>query len=231
MEFGLDRRAQALQGLAFPLQEEAKRALQQLKQKRINYIQLVSHDHEHSLLLLTVYSSNQGDRRLWERLQIPSDAAKTLQWSERHKTTFPYIWFGSLRFFQVQNPVVKVRPQPEFWHCVCLFLWRHRGWMWRRRLLSWFTPNQQRPTSFPSGFPKILLGTTSSSSNIPIRASSRRLWVSTVSDVHWLGLVPSWSAMFLSSQMNKETTGGWMDNHQSSKSFKYWKYLQKITIW
>ncbi|XP_040015011.1 twinfilin-2-like [Xiphias gladius] len=40
MEFGLDKRAQTLQGLAFPLQEEAKRALQQLKQKRINYIQL-----------------------------------------------------------------------------------------------------------------------------------------------------------------------------------------------
>uniref|UniRef100_A0A3B4UKU1 Twinfilin actin-binding protein 2b n=1 Tax=Seriola dumerili TaxID=41447 RepID=A0A3B4UKU1_SERDU len=32
--------AQTLQGLAFPLQEEAKQALQQLKQKRINYIQL-----------------------------------------------------------------------------------------------------------------------------------------------------------------------------------------------
>lgn len=42
MEFGLDKRAQTLQGLAFPLQEEAKRALQQLKQRRINYIQLVS---------------------------------------------------------------------------------------------------------------------------------------------------------------------------------------------
>lgn len=41
MEFGLDKRAQTLQGLAFPLQEEAKRALQQLKQRRINYIQLV----------------------------------------------------------------------------------------------------------------------------------------------------------------------------------------------
>ncbi|TMS19686.1 WD repeat-containing protein 82 [Larimichthys crocea] len=40
MEFGLDKRAQTLQGLAFPLQEEAKRALQQLKQRRINYIQL-----------------------------------------------------------------------------------------------------------------------------------------------------------------------------------------------
>uniref|UniRef100_A0A8C6UN88 WD repeat domain 82 n=1 Tax=Neogobius melanostomus TaxID=47308 RepID=A0A8C6UN88_9GOBI len=40
MEFGLDKRAQTLQGLAFPLQEDAKRGLQQLKQKRINYIQL-----------------------------------------------------------------------------------------------------------------------------------------------------------------------------------------------
>uniref|UniRef100_A0A3Q3ISX5 ADF-H domain-containing protein n=1 Tax=Monopterus albus TaxID=43700 RepID=A0A3Q3ISX5_MONAL len=40
MEFGLDKRVQTLQGLAFPLQEETKRALQQLKQKRINYIQL-----------------------------------------------------------------------------------------------------------------------------------------------------------------------------------------------
>lgn len=44
MEFGLDKRAQTLQGLAFPLQDEAKQALQQLKQKRINYIQLVSPD-------------------------------------------------------------------------------------------------------------------------------------------------------------------------------------------
>ncbi|XP_068599103.1 twinfilin-2-like [Brachionichthys hirsutus] len=40
MEFGLDKRAQTIQGLAFPLQEEAKRALQQLKQRRINYMQL-----------------------------------------------------------------------------------------------------------------------------------------------------------------------------------------------
>uniref|UniRef100_A0A6Q2Y4Z2 ADF-H domain-containing protein n=1 Tax=Esox lucius TaxID=8010 RepID=A0A6Q2Y4Z2_ESOLU len=40
MEFGLDKRHQTLTGLAFPLQEETKHALQQLKQKRINYIQL-----------------------------------------------------------------------------------------------------------------------------------------------------------------------------------------------
>lgn len=44
MEFGLDKRAQTLQGLAFPLQDEARQALQQLKQRRINYIQLVSPD-------------------------------------------------------------------------------------------------------------------------------------------------------------------------------------------
>lgn len=46
MEFGLDKRAQTLQGLAFPLQEEAKQALRQLKQRRINYIQLVSLDRK-----------------------------------------------------------------------------------------------------------------------------------------------------------------------------------------
>lgn len=54
MEFGLDKRAQTLQGLAFPLQEEAKRALQQLKERRINYIQLVSLDTAF-LLLITQY--------------------------------------------------------------------------------------------------------------------------------------------------------------------------------
>lgn len=51
MEFGLDKRVQTLQGLAFPLQEEAKRALQQLKQKRINYIQLVGTYRKSSILL------------------------------------------------------------------------------------------------------------------------------------------------------------------------------------
>ena len=55
MEFGLDKRAQTLQGLAFPLQEEAKRALQQLKQRRINYIQLVSPNKTHFYELLSVH--------------------------------------------------------------------------------------------------------------------------------------------------------------------------------
>lgn len=41
-EISVESKHQTLQGLAFPLQETAKRALQQLAQKRINYIQLVS---------------------------------------------------------------------------------------------------------------------------------------------------------------------------------------------
>lgn len=38
----VESRHQTIQGLAFPLKETAKKALQQLAQKRINYIQLVS---------------------------------------------------------------------------------------------------------------------------------------------------------------------------------------------
>lgn len=41
-EISVESKPQTLQGLAFPLQETARRALQQLAQKRINYIQLVS---------------------------------------------------------------------------------------------------------------------------------------------------------------------------------------------
>uniref|UniRef100_A0A9L0RGU1 Twinfilin actin binding protein 2 n=1 Tax=Equus caballus TaxID=9796 RepID=A0A9L0RGU1_HORSE len=40
-EISVESKHQTLQGLAFPLQPEAQRALQQLKQKMINYIQLV----------------------------------------------------------------------------------------------------------------------------------------------------------------------------------------------
>ncbi|XP_076870530.1 twinfilin-2 isoform X2 [Brachyhypopomus gauderio] len=39
-EISVDSKHQTLQGLAFPLQPEAKRALQQLAERRINYIQL-----------------------------------------------------------------------------------------------------------------------------------------------------------------------------------------------
>lgn len=41
-EISVESKHQTLQGLAFPLQETARRALQQLAQKRINYIQLVN---------------------------------------------------------------------------------------------------------------------------------------------------------------------------------------------
>lgn len=46
-EISVDSKHQTLQGLAFPLQESAKRALQQLAHKRINYIQLVSVKPQH----------------------------------------------------------------------------------------------------------------------------------------------------------------------------------------
>lgn len=44
-EMSVETKPQTLQGLAFPLQPEAKHALQQLAKKRINYIQLVRLQH------------------------------------------------------------------------------------------------------------------------------------------------------------------------------------------
>lgn len=126
MEFGLDKRAQTLQGLAFPLQEEAKGALRQLKQRRINYIQLVSR------------KKNDGMRE-------------------------PQVWNSEF--------AVEI-----VWCAPCC-----RGWTWRRRPSSSFTPNLQRLRSFSSGFPLIPRDTTSSSSNTPTRVSRRRHWVSG----HW----------------------------------------------
>lgn len=56
-EISVESKNPTLQGLAFPLQEEAKHALQQLKHKRINYIQLVSPTHIHytHMYLLHMY--------------------------------------------------------------------------------------------------------------------------------------------------------------------------------
>lgn len=71
MEFGLDKRAQTLQGLAFPLQEEAQRALQQLKQRRINYIQLVSLDKNFLSLITQCAKCN--------RLPVNNNNKKTCQ--------------------------------------------------------------------------------------------------------------------------------------------------------
>ena len=45
VEISVESKHQTLQGIAFPLQATARRALQQLVQKRINYIQLVSPSH------------------------------------------------------------------------------------------------------------------------------------------------------------------------------------------
>lgn len=41
-EISVESKHQTLQGLAFPLQPDAQQAIQALKQKKINYIQLVS---------------------------------------------------------------------------------------------------------------------------------------------------------------------------------------------
>lgn len=41
-EISVESKHQTLQGLAFPLQLDAQQAIQALKQKKINYIQLVS---------------------------------------------------------------------------------------------------------------------------------------------------------------------------------------------
>uniref|UniRef100_A0A4W5R783 Twinfilin actin-binding protein 2b n=1 Tax=Hucho hucho TaxID=62062 RepID=A0A4W5R783_9TELE len=72
MEFGLDKRHQTLTGLAFPLQEEAKRALQQLKQKRINYIQLKLDTEKETVEL--VHTNPTETRELPYR--IPTDTPR-----------------------------------------------------------------------------------------------------------------------------------------------------------
>ncbi|XP_020339390.1 twinfilin-2 isoform X1 [Oncorhynchus kisutch] len=72
MEFGLDKRHQALTGLVFPLQEEAKRALQQLKQKRINYIQLKLDTEKETVEL--VHTNPTETRELPYR--IPTDTPR-----------------------------------------------------------------------------------------------------------------------------------------------------------
>lgn len=61
-EISVESKHQTLQGLAFPLQLDAQQAIQALKQKKINYIQLVGpirssptpHSHRFLLLPLTL---------------------------------------------------------------------------------------------------------------------------------------------------------------------------------
>uniref|UniRef100_A0A8C4FSP7 ADF-H domain-containing protein n=1 Tax=Denticeps clupeoides TaxID=299321 RepID=A0A8C4FSP7_9TELE len=62
----------ALQGLAFPLQDEAKRALQQLKQKRVNYVQLVMNVEKETIEL--VHTNPTETREL--PCRIPTDSPR-----------------------------------------------------------------------------------------------------------------------------------------------------------
>ena len=41
-DIGVDTKQQTLQGVAFPIQEDAIAALKQFREKKINYVQLVS---------------------------------------------------------------------------------------------------------------------------------------------------------------------------------------------
>jgi len=54
-ESSVESKHQTLQGLAFPLQDTARRALHQLAQKRINYIQLVRPSCHHVFIDYILY--------------------------------------------------------------------------------------------------------------------------------------------------------------------------------
>ncbi|KAF7693378.1 twinfilin-2b isoform X1 [Silurus meridionalis] len=71
-QISVESRPLNLQGLAFPLQEEAKRALQQLKQRRINYIQLRLDTERETIEL--VHTNPTEIRELPAR--IPADAPR-----------------------------------------------------------------------------------------------------------------------------------------------------------
>ncbi|XP_077059233.1 twinfilin-2b isoform X1 [Siphateles boraxobius] len=71
-EISVESKNPTLQGLAFPLQEEAKHALQQLKHKRINYIQLRLDTERETIEL--VHTSPTETKELPSR--IPTDAPR-----------------------------------------------------------------------------------------------------------------------------------------------------------
>ncbi|KAI2659345.1 Twinfilin-2 [Labeo rohita] len=71
-EISVESKNPTLQGLAFPLQEEAKHALQQLKLKRINYIQLRLDTERETIEL--VHTSPTETKELPSR--IPTDAPR-----------------------------------------------------------------------------------------------------------------------------------------------------------
>ncbi|KAA8593339.1 hypothetical protein FQN60_009455 [Etheostoma spectabile] len=71
-EISVESKQQTLQGLAFPLQETAKRALKQLAQKRINYIQLRLDVEKETIEL--VHSNPTETRELPRR--VPKDTPR-----------------------------------------------------------------------------------------------------------------------------------------------------------
>ncbi|XP_016098059.1 twinfilin-2-like [Sinocyclocheilus grahami] len=71
-EISVESKNPTLQGLAFPLQEEAKHALQQLKHKRIDYIQLRLDTERETIEL--VHTSPTETKELPSR--IPTDAPR-----------------------------------------------------------------------------------------------------------------------------------------------------------
>ncbi|KAL3058805.1 hypothetical protein OYC64_010867 [Pagothenia borchgrevinki] len=71
-EISVESKHQTLQGLVFPLQETAKRALQQLAQKRINYIQLRLDVQKETIEL--VHSNPTETREL--PLRVPKDTPR-----------------------------------------------------------------------------------------------------------------------------------------------------------
>uniref|UniRef100_A0A7N6A373 ADF-H domain-containing protein n=1 Tax=Anabas testudineus TaxID=64144 RepID=A0A7N6A373_ANATE len=78
-EISVDSKHQTLQGLAFPLQETAKRALQQLAQKRINYMQLLHSkkkpDEEQFKEIIELVHSNPTEIRDLPR-RVPKDTPR-----------------------------------------------------------------------------------------------------------------------------------------------------------
>lgn len=95
-EISVESKHQTLQGLAFPLQESAKRSLHLLAQRRINYVQLVSRKSCVSeptikeplsfLLFILVFSEagcGKGDDRTGPR-QPDRNSWFTPQGSQRH---------------------------------------------------------------------------------------------------------------------------------------------------
>lgn len=86
-EISVDPKHQTLQGLAFPLKAEAKRALQQLAERRINYIQLKLDTEKETIDL--VHTSPTDIRDLPRR--IPTDTPRYHFFLYKHSHEGEYV--------------------------------------------------------------------------------------------------------------------------------------------